>query len=283
MEIPWSVSSTALDAAQAAMVALPAAGLPRALQRFAGRWWALIPPISIVAVVYAITVLPGVADGLTWLALLACPPLAAITLGWAMHGARPWYALAVLPALAGAIHWHSTLGGHLCALALTALSTVTLARLLAGVTPRLLLKLGVVAMAAADAYLILSEQLQKPNATLVSAAPAPTLPRLQVAIVDPASMGYGDLFLAAVLGAIVALEARRHRDQLTMALILLVLAVAFDGLFLWLDSLPATVPVAVALGLWEILRRRAARRSRPADGSAGAGPPSYAAGRSATP
>jgi len=283
MEIPWSVSSSALDAAQAAMVALPAAGLPRMLARFAGKWWALIPPISIIAVVYAITVLPGVADGLTWLALLACPPLAALTLGWAMHGARPWYALAVVPALAGAIHWNTTLGGHLCALFLTALSTVTLARLLAGVTPRLLLKLGVVAMAVADAYLILSEQLQAPNAVLVGAAPAPSLPRLQVAIVDPASMGYGDLFLAAVLGAIVALEARRRRDQLTIAAVLLVLAVLFDGLFLWLDSLPATVPVAVALGIWELVRSRGGRRSPPAGGNAGAEPPSYAAGRSATP
>jgi hypothetical protein len=97
------------------------------------------------------------------------------------------------------------------------------------------------------------------------------LPRLQVAIVDPASMGYGDLFLAAVLGAIVALEASRYRDQLAIAVVLLVLAVAFDGLFLWLDSLPATVPVAVALGVWELggpwLRRRGGRRSLPAGGT----------------
>jgi hypothetical protein len=262
MEIPWTWSSTALDAAQAAMVALPAAGLPRLLARFTGKWWALIPPLSIVAVVYAITALPGVADGLTWLALIACPPLAAFALGWAMHGARPVHALAAVPLLAAAIHWNTTLGGHLCALALTALSTVTLARLLAGVSPRLLLKLAVVAMAVADAYLILSEQLQKPNAVLVGAAPAPTLPRLQVAIIDPASMGYGDLFLAAVLGAIVALEARRYRDQLTMAAIMLVLAVAFDGLFLWLDSLPATVPVAVALGIWELGKWPRGRRAR---------------------
>jgi hypothetical protein len=92
-----------------------------------------------------------------------------------------------------------------------------------------------------------------------------------VAIVDPASMRYGDLFLAAVLGAIVALEARRYRDQLAIAVVLLVLAVAFDGLFLWLDSLPATVPVAVALGVWELgaprLRRRGGRRSPPAGGT----------------
>jgi hypothetical protein len=261
MSIPWSVSSSALDAAQAAMVALPAAGLPRALQRFTGKWWALIPPLSIIGVVYAIAVAPGVADGLTWLALIACPILAAAALGWAMHGARWWLALIAVPLLVGSIAWHDTLRGHLCALALTALSTVTLARLLAGVSPRLLLKLGIVAMAVSDVYLILSEQLQAPNAALVGAAPAPTLPRLQVAIVDPASMGYGDLFLAAVLGGVIALEATRWRQQAGMALVLLVLAVAFDGLFLVLETLPATAPVAVALGIWELWRWRERRRA----------------------
>ncbi|HWV85704.1 MAG TPA: hypothetical protein VNZ62_09690, partial [Capillimicrobium sp.] len=85
MDLPWSPSVVALDAVQAACVALPAAGLPWALRSFAGRWWALIPPVSIVAVVYGITALPGLADGLTWLALIACPPLAAAALGWAMH------------------------------------------------------------------------------------------------------------------------------------------------------------------------------------------------------
>lgn len=259
MEVPWSPALVALDAAQAVAVALPAAGLPFALRRFAGRWWALIPPASIVAAVYGITALPGVANGLTWLALIACPPLAAIALGWAMHGARPRYALAALPLLGGAWAWSDALGGHLCALALSALSTVTLARLLRGVAPVVLLKLGIVAMAVADAYLILSEQLQEPNAALNAAAPPVQLPRLQVAIVDPATMGYGDLFLAACLGAVVAAEAVRRFDQLRVAALVLVLAVAFDGLFLVLDSLPATVPVAVALGVWELVRRRAAR------------------------
>jgi hypothetical protein len=65
-----------------------------------------------------------------------------------------------------------------------------------------------------------------------------------------------------VLGAIVALEARRYRDQLGVAIVLLVLAVLLDGLFLWLDSLPATVPVAVALGIWEVGKWRRSRRAR---------------------
>lgn len=272
MEVPWTPSLVALDAAQAALVALPAAGLPGPLRRFAGRWWALIPPASIIAVVYGITELPGLAHGLTWLALLACPPLAAATLGWAMRGARPAYALGAAPLLAAAWIWSGTLGGHLCALALTALSCVTLARLLQGVAPMLLLRLGVYAMAISDAILILSEQLQQPNSTLNAAVPAAGLPRLQVAIVDPASLGFGDLFLAAVLGSIVAAEGR-GRDQLVMAGVLLAIALAFDWLFLVLDTLPATVPVALALAVWQVagLRRRG-RAARDASAARPAAP-----------
>jgi hypothetical protein len=264
VDLPWNPSIVALDAAQAVLVALPAAGLPKSLQRFAGRWWALIPPASIVAVVFAIAEAPGVADGLTWLALIACPPLAALTLGWAMRGARPLYALAVVPALAAAWIWSDALGGHLAALFISALSCVALGRLLVGVAPRLLVKLGIVAMAAADLWLILSDQLQQPNSTLVAAAPPAQLPRLQVAIVDPASMGFGDLFLAAVLGAVVAAEASR-RTQLSVAGLMLVLAVAFDGLFYVLDELPATVPVAVTLLVYEAVRRLRGRDRRGRD------------------
>jgi hypothetical protein len=176
-----------------------------------------------------------------------------------MHHARAAYALAVVPLAAAAWIWSGELGGHLCALALTALSCVTLARLLRGVAPALLLKLGILAMAIADAVLILSEQLQQPNSTLVAAKPAAELPRLQVAIIDPASMGYGDLFLAAVLGAVVAAEASR-RAQAGLAVVVFALAVAFDALFLVLDTLPATVPVALALLVYEGVRVRGRTR-----------------------
>lgn len=255
MSLPWNPSIVALDAVQAALVALPAAGLPWALQRLRGRWWALIPPASIVAVVFGITAAPGIANGLTWLALIACPILAAATLGWAMHGAWWWLAPLAVPLLGGAIAWHDQLGGHLCAVALSALSCVTLARLLAGIAPMVLVKLGILAMAAADFYLVVvSQQLQAPNNTLVAAAPAPSLPRLQVLIIDPASMGYGDVFLAAVLGGVVAVQARRYCDQAIAAALMLVVAVSFDALFLVLDTLPATVPVAVTLLVLEALR-----------------------------
>ncbi len=233
------------------------------LQRLAGRWWALVPPASIVGVVYLVTALPGMASAPTWLALFAYPALAAVALGWAMHGARPAYAVAVPGLLAAAWAWSGTLAGELPAALLTALSCVTLARLLRGVAPAVALKLGVVAMAVADAILILADQLQGPADAMHAAAPPAELPRLQLAVIGSAGLGYGDLFLAAVLGAILAVEGGR-RAQIAMVAVLFALAAAFDALFLVLDTLPATVPVALALGVWELARRPGLRRTLPA-------------------
>jgi hypothetical protein len=74
---------------QALLVGLTAAGLPAWARRFVTARWALVLPLSIAVVVAAIAVLPDVADGLTWLALVLVPPGAALALGWAMRGARP--------------------------------------------------------------------------------------------------------------------------------------------------------------------------------------------------
>ena len=50
------LDSSLLDAARAACVALPAAGLPPLLQRLRSRGWAVVAPISIVACIGAIAV-----------------------------------------------------------------------------------------------------------------------------------------------------------------------------------------------------------------------------------
>ena len=95
----FGVAIVLLGAVQGLTVALPGAGWPSWLWRPRGRAWALVAPLSIVVVIFAIEVLPGIADGLTWLALIAVPPLAAWALGWAMRRARPVYALAAIPLL----------------------------------------------------------------------------------------------------------------------------------------------------------------------------------------
>lgn len=263
--LPYSWPSVVLVAVQAGLVALPAAGLPGGLRRFSGRAWSLVLPLSIVVVVGGLAALPGAARGLTWLALLAIPLLAAAALGWAMHRARPVFALLAVALLVVALVVPvEARGGQLVALTLTALSCVTLGRLLVGVvggtrdpaqtpcrtmpSPLTWVRVGLVAMAVIDAVLVFSGALEGPNATLNAAAPTADLPRLQFLTLDGASLGYGDVFVAAVLGAVLAAEGARRRTQLAAAAVTLVLSLLFDLLFAFdsIQTLPATVPVAVA-------------------------------------
>jgi hypothetical protein len=253
VSLPFGWATFALGVLQAACVALPRGDAPRWLARLRGPAWAVIAPASIVVVIAAINATSAAADAFTWLAFVAVPPLAAVALGRAAHGARP--AAAPLAAALLAVAWAAkgSLAGDAAAALLTALSCVTLGWLLAAVTPATALKAGVVVMAAIDAYLVFSNELQAPNATLVAAAPLPSLPQLQFAGLARASLGYGDLFVAGVFGAVLAVEGR---SQLRAALLVLALATAFDLLFWVFDELPATVPVAVALLLFELGSRR---------------------------
>lgn len=255
-----------LNGAQAACVALPAAGVPRFLERFRGGWWALILPLCIVAVIVGIDQVPDTANVLTWVALLLVPPGCALALGWAMHGARWWLAPLAAPLLA--IAWADQDGsrpGQLATLLLIMGSVVTLGRLLGGAAPLLLLKLGLIAMAVSDAILVFGNTLQAPNAVLEAAAPGAGLPQLQSAAFHFASMGYGDFFAAAVLGGLLAMEGR---PQLIPAILLLVVSLCWDQLFLTVDTLPATVPVAIVLVLVEVWAQVRRRRvgPRPAPG-----------------
>jgi hypothetical protein len=236
---------------QAGVVAAPRAVKPiPQLQRFHGRGWAIVPVASIVLVIFAIRYVSDTATGLTYLALVAVPPLAAAALGWAARGARPPLALLAVGLFVLAWRSPTSLAGEASAALLSALSCVTLGVLLAAVTPSSWLKVGIVAMAAADTWLVTSDLLQAPNATLVAAAPGGGLPRLQSELFGTVSMGYGDMFVAALLGAVLAGD---RRVQWTAALMTFVIAAAFDLLFFFVNELPATVPVAVALLLVQVL------------------------------
>jgi hypothetical protein len=219
----------------------------------------LIPLGSIVVVVFAIRYVSDTATGLTYLALFAVPPLAAAALGWAARGARPIAAIGAVALFAVAWGDRTNLAGEAAAALLAALSCVTLGVLLAAVTPPVWLKLGIVLMAAADVWLVVSDLLQAPNASLVAAAPGGGLPQLQSEAFGTVSLGYGDLFVAALLGAV--LTANRRRQQ-RAALLTFVLAAVFDLLFLAVNELPATVPVALALLIEEAWYRYSGRRSR---------------------
>ena len=252
----FGVAIVLLGAVQGLTVALPGAGWPSWLWRPRGRAWALVAPLSIVVVIFAIEVQPGIADGLTWLALIAVPPLAAWALGWAMRRARPVYALAAIPLFGIAWGYEGKLVGDAAALALTALSCVTLGRLVAGLAPTVLIKIGLIITAMVDTTLIVTEKLQGPNDVLNAAAPVPQLhlPKLQLVQLGPAQMGYGDLFVAGLFGAVLAIE---RRNPALAAFATFAFAAIMDLLFLVTDTLPATVPVALALILVELLARRA--------------------------
>lgn len=259
--MPFWASIGLLSIAQAAIVALPSTrSVPSALERLRSPLWALVPAASVVGfVIVAQSAERGSADALTYLALLAVPPLAALALGWLARGARPGAAALVVVLFALAWAYRGRLGGDAAALVLSGLSCVALGALLGAVTPARWLAIGIVAMAIADSALVIAQQLQHPSSVLNAAHPAVGLPRLQAAIFGSASMGYGDLFVAGVLGGLLASQASR-RVQLRGAVLVAAFAIAFDLLFFFVDELPATVPVAVALVTILLPSRPASRR-----------------------
>ena len=223
------------------------------LLRLRGRGWALIPVASIVGVIFAIRYASATANWLTYLALVAVPILAAVALGWVARGARPWLVLVAVGLFVVAWRTPYSLSGEAAAALLSGLSCVTLGALLAAVTPSRWLKLGIIAMACADVWLIASDQLQAPNNELVAAKPGGGLPQLQSEQFGSITMGYGDLFVAGLLGGVFA---ARERVQRAAAVLTLVVAALFDLLFLVADNLPATVPVALALLIVEVVLAR---------------------------
>jgi hypothetical protein len=240
----FNADNVALTVVQAACVAVPAAGLPLWTERFRTGAWVLVLPLSIAVVVAAIALIPTTADVLTWVALLLVPPGCALALGWAARGARPPLAVLAAPLLALAWALPDDRVGEAATTLLVAGSAVTLGRLLAGAAPLSLLKAGVVAMAAVDAILVFSNNLQAPNAVLVAASPGAGLPQLQSAAFGDAGLGYGDFFAAAVVGGILAAE---RAPQLAAAVATLAVTLCWDQLFLIYDVLPATIPPAIVL------------------------------------
>jgi hypothetical protein len=247
--LPFWVSIGTLSLVQALLVAVPRPAVQPFLNGLRSRWWALVLPLSIVVVIGAIAVESETASALTYLALFAVPPLAAAALTWIVHGGRPALALLAIPLFALAWAEKGALGGQAAALALSALACVALGWLLVCVVPAHWLKLGIYAMAVLDTWLVASDLLQEPNSVLNAAAPGGGLPRLQLVHFGSALMGFGDIFIAATLGALLA---RDRRMQLRGAVIAALIGWAFDLLFFPFSELPATVPIALTLLVMEV-------------------------------
>lgn len=240
----FPISIATLSLFQAALVALPRYRAPFGWMP-RSPWWALAPAGSIIVVVFGIEAAPNSAELLTWLALVAVPPLAAFVLGWLVRGAAPAWALLAAPLFALAWAAQGSLAGEVAATALSALACIGIGWLLVSVVPGAWLRWGIYAMAAIDAALVMTQILQGPSDTLSAAAPA-GLPRLQVVEFGAARMGFGDVFVAATVGCLLAADRPR---QLRAAALAAVLGLSFDLLFFAVDTLPATVPIALALAL----------------------------------
>ncbi len=271
--LPFWGSIAVLSIAQGVTTALPGVGAAGSVQRMrlvgrlSGRWWAILPPASI-AVFVAVGAFAASASAtvLTYLALVGVPIGAALALGWLARGARPAAALAVAPLFALAWADQGGLAGQAAAMALTGLSCVALGAVLSAVTPWRWLAVGIVAMALIDTTMVVSELLQQPNAVLNATHPAAGLPRLQAELFGSAAMGYGDLFVAGLLGGVLATTGSSLR-QWRGALLVVLVAWAFDLLFFAVNELPATVPVALTLIVVLVADRLGGRRARePSEG-----------------
>ena len=165
----------------------------------------------------------------------------------------------VVGMLALALHDGHSLAGQLGSLGLVAGSCAMLGALLVAVTPRHWLGIGIAATAAADLVLVASGLLAPASIALNAAGVAETLPQLQRVELGPLTMGYADLFLPALVGALLASRVRTRR---WVALLTLCFALAAGTVLLVADRIPATVPVALALVVVEsagavgALRRR---------------------------
>jgi hypothetical protein len=256
-EMYFQLDDALLDAARAICVALPAAGIPPVLQRLRSRGWALVAPVSILAAAAALAAWSAGAQVFAWVALLLVPPGCALALGWAARGGRPWLAPLAVPLLLVAISVPEAPAGQLARIVLIGGAAVTAGRLLAGAAPIPLLQVAVVAMAAIDATFVFGHLSDTQNAQFAAAVAAPGLPQLQAADLGGASCDFADFFAAALVGAILA---RQGRDQLLAAGATFAATLAFDQLFLVVDSLPATVPPALVMLLLPRSRRRRRRR-----------------------
>ncbi|MEO9174520.1 MAG: hypothetical protein ABI317_03320, partial [Gaiellales bacterium] len=126
------------------------------------------------------------------------------------------------------------------------------ATLLAGVAPPTALRLGLVVLVAIDVILVISGSVGRTSTALHHAVAPAGLPGFQDATISPAAMGYGDLFGAAVLGAILVSE---HCSRRRVAAAVLVAALAFGLLLHVVDELPATVPLLAGLAVSRYERR----------------------------
>lgn len=227
--------------AQAALVAgATVTAAPVWTRALRHRLFALVPLLSLLGVVLLLRVYPQGAGAFAKVALVCVPLLALV----AAIRVGPIALLLTVAAIGAVVHDDSSLVGQLAALFLIGGSCLLLGALLVDLTPPRWLGAGVIAMAVADLVLVVSGLLGPASDVLNAAGVGAHLPQLQRVQIGPLEMGYGDVFLPALVGALLAARAR---PRAWAAGLTLGFALAAGLIFLAFDRLPATVPVALAL------------------------------------
>jgi hypothetical protein len=98
---------------------------------------------------------------------------------------------------------------------------------------------------------VASGALGPANELLNHALSGTGLPQLQSITVGDVTEGHGDLFIASLLGGILASE---HGTQLGIALVTGLLSLLLAAMFVVINIIPSTVPAAAALLLLELAK-----------------------------
>jgi hypothetical protein len=255
---------------EGALVLLPrAAPFPR-LARLRSPAWTALLPVSIVVGTFYLLVAPGLASPTVLVAAVTTPLLAFIAVVAVVRARLAVLPLAVVAAVLAI--WATGMSGHAGTGVVTALACLTVGSALQRLIPGRWLLLGVAAMSVVDVTLLMSGFGYHQTALLAAAQNTFHGPRFTGARLGGTTIGYPDLFLAALLGSALAGE----RAQVWAAGLLTVMAVAYDSMLSPGRLLPATVPIALTLAAVACVRhlRRQARtgRASAAEGSGSCGP-----------
>jgi hypothetical protein len=245
-----AVSGVPASVLEGALVLLPRAKPFPRLARLRAPAWAALLPVSIIVGTFGLLIAPGLAPPTVLAAAVTAPLLAGIAVLLVVR-ARP--VMLPLAALAGALAvWAGGMGGHIGTGVVTALACLTVGAGLQRLIPGRWLVVGVVAMSAVDITLLLSGPGYHETAVLAAAQTNFHGPRFTGAHLGGTTIGYPDLFLAALLGASLA----GQRAQNWAAARLTGLAIAYDSLLTPGLLLPATVPIALTLVVVGVVRQR---------------------------
>jgi hypothetical protein len=268
--IPWWVLFHGVDIPACATMAtaqgltvslcgsVPAATATAA--RVRSRWALalLAPPLVFVAMVALLARHPDAAQLVLQVATVGVPALA--TLATMRLSRRGWPAI-VAPLLAAALLWSDELAGQVATLALLVLSCVAIGSLVPRLGHPAALAAGAAALAVSDVVLLLLGPVGAAADALDSVRFA-HVPSFGEAVVGNVHMGYGDLMIAAIAGAVAA---RTPGAASRVGLLTLVLFLCEAALLAGPTAYPATVPVVGALGIDALWRqRRGARATAPA-------------------